>query len=65
MIYKTRNRSADTTGSRKEKEKKTCFNPGDTRRRFNVYRTSCGNTDFQYSQSKITDNKGTYSWNKM
>ena len=26
---------------------------------------SCFNAHFQYSQSKIPDNKGVYSWNKM
>ena len=41
MIYKTRNRSDDTTESRKEKGKKTCFNPVDTRRSFNIYIRSC------------------------
>ena len=25
----------------------------------------CFNVHFQQSQSKITDNKGVYSWNKM
>ena len=26
---------------------------------------TCFNAHFQYSQSKITDNKGVYSWNKI
>ena len=26
---------------------------------------TCFNPHFQYSQSKITNNKGVYSWNKM